>query len=102
MRELIYFLHLANDLDIKIGKPQLQIDNTGVINLSKKGLMDRTRHILVKYLYVKELQDAEVYDIFHVKSRDNLADILSKNAKVNVFERCKACLGLVELRAANF
>jgi len=53
----------------------------------KKGYGDRTKHLHVKYLYVKHLVDTkQIEAVQQVDTRLNLADMFTKNVDKTVFK----------------
>ena len=63
-------------------------DNEAAIFLSKnKQVSPRTKHINIRQHYIREHLTRKYGEIRKIKSEDNLADILSKNVSVKLFER---------------
>ena len=63
-------------------------DNEGAIFLAKNQQVGmRTKHIDVKYHFIRDLVADNFLDIRYVKSEDNYADIMTKNVSNEVYER---------------
>ena len=55
-------------------------DNEGAIFLAKNSQVGmRTKHIDVKYHYIRDLMQNKYLEIMYVKSEDNYADLMTKN-----------------------
>ena len=60
-------------------KPLLLVDNQAAIEYLKSPLENhRTKHIDIKFFFVRELYYNEVFQVKYVKSKVNLADIFTK------------------------
>jgi hypothetical protein len=68
--------------DIKaesIQKFRLLVDNMSAIELSKNHVFhDRSKHIDTRYHYIRDCVDKNMVDVEHVRTVDQLADILTK------------------------
>ena len=57
-------------------------DNLGAIYLTKNPqISQRTKHINVRLYFIRDLIEEKKIEIQHVKSEDNIADILTTNMK---------------------
>ena len=74
--------------------PKLMIDNTGCIQFSKNGYGRKTRYLPIRLYALKELSDARLFEILHVRTKSNLADIFTKNLKFVDLEKFIDLLGL--------
>lgn len=62
-----------------VSKPLLLVDNQAAIEFLKSPLENyRTKHIDIKYFYVRELYYNETFSIKYVRSKLNLADVFTK------------------------
>ena len=50
-------------------------------------ISQRTKHIDVRYHFIKNLVETKVIDLKYIKSKDNIADIFTKNVKEETFEK---------------
>jgi hypothetical protein len=63
-------------------------DNIGGLFLANnKQVSMRTKHIDIRALFIRELKEEQVLDIFYDKSENLLPDILSKNLALRLFDR---------------
>ena len=55
----------------------------------------RTKHVEIKYHYIREQVELGSVEIFYVATKDQLADALTKNVPISVMERFRRGVGLV-------
>ena len=79
--EIQFILHLLKELHQKVPDPViLHEDNAGALFLAKNHfLWQRTKHIDVRYHYIRDLIDKKVVDIKYVSTEDNIADVMTKS-----------------------
>lgn len=71
-------------------KPILLCDNSAAIHFIKNRVENiRNRYIDLKYMFIRELHERGYFDINHVRSAENLADILTKPLSKQVFRYLK-------------
>ena len=80
VKEIRFVYYLLTSLGIKVEVPiTVQVDNVGAIFMSENvTTSNRTKHVDVRYKYVKTFVDEEFVKIIFVKSEDNRADILRR------------------------
>jgi hypothetical protein len=67
---------------------QVHVDNIGAIYLSKTATgSNRTKHVDTRYHFVREYVDKGVLKIIYVQSRENDADVMTKNLPEKDFKR---------------
>ena len=80
-------------------------DNEGAIFLAKNSQVGmRTKHIDVKYHFVRDLIQNKYLDIMYVRSEDNYADLMTKNVNRETHERLfleGIQKGVIEIRREN-
>ena len=89
VKELKFIVQLLQTMNITVELPiTVHVDNIGAIRLSNnRNTGDRTKHIDIRTLFVKEYQEDGKIIIKFVKSEDNEADIFPKNtANINFSE----------------
>ena len=71
----------------EMGSAQLYQDNTSTILLANKGLSSsgRTRHVGVRYFFIKDRIDAGEIAVSHVPTTEMIADILTKPLQGHLF-----------------
>ncbi len=69
-------------------------DNKSTIHLIKKGMStsDRTRHINVRYYFIKQFVDKGIVKVEYCPTREMIADILTKPLYGSLFRELKAKL----------
>lgn len=107
-REAVWIRNFINDLrisDISIGpipiykvdKVPLSIDNNGALRLTRNPEMhSRSKHIDIKYHYVREQVENGIIDTRRVDTKDNLADMLTKPLNAQALKQIVGKAGLVE------
>ncbi|KAJ0444834.1 putative RNA-directed DNA polymerase [Helianthus annuus] len=78
----------------EIGFPQLEAstimcDNEAAIQISENPVQhDRTKHVEVDRHFIKEKLEAGILELSSVRSKDQLADILTKAVNARIFSHC--------------
>lgn len=89
-KELIFIKELINELTGKNLNCTLFIDNKSAIDIIKNGNINkRSKHIDVRYHYIKEKYDNCEINVKHCSSNDQVADIFTKplgGVKFNKFK----------------
>ena len=80
VQEAIYLIKLFNDFYSQNCVPiNIGVDNQGAIQLAKNPIKhQRTKHIDVKYHFVREEIAKDNVHLFYVPSSENIADLLTK------------------------
>jgi hypothetical protein len=88
-QEAVYLRALLNDIGFTQTKPTvIYEDNTGCIALSKNPTSyKRTKHIDIKYHYIREQVQSKQLVLQYISSNNQLADILTKALGRTQFER---------------
>ncbi|GJX87579.1 hypothetical protein Tco_0339593 [Tanacetum coccineum] len=88
------------DYDIKLDDIPVLCDNKGAIDLSKNHVLhSRTKHIEIRYHFLRDNVQKGNITIEKVASKDNIADILTKPLKREPFNLLRLGLGLMEPNA---
>ena len=96
-RQLTWLRTFGSELGDDVTRPTpLCLDNQGSIFLSVNPVIDRrTKHVEIKYHYIREQVELGSVEIFYVATKDQLADALTKNVPISVMERFRRGVGLV-------
>jgi hypothetical protein len=70
-------------------------DNSSTIKLSKNPVLHgRSKHIDIRFHFLRNLSCDGTIKLVHCASQDQLADIMTKTLKLDVFERLRSRLGV--------
>ena len=88
-KEIKFIVQILESMKMKVEFPIIvRVDNVGAIGLSKNlSTSQRTKHIDVRYNFVREFVEDEFIKIIFVKSEENHADIFTKNVNREIFEK---------------
>jgi hypothetical protein len=81
VREIKFIVQILEILGIKVVKPtKVFVDNIGCIFLAKnKTSGERTKHIDMKYHFIREQIQNGLVEVLFVRSEENTADLFTKN-----------------------
>ena len=85
--EILFVKMIIESLGMDVRLPiKVQMDNIGAIFLAKNTTTgQRTKHIDVRYHFIRELVQDGTIEIVFVKTQDNGADIYTKNTSGELF-----------------
>ena len=87
-QELLYLFQLFEFLQVPVKKPMtIKCDNQGAIFLAKNESSTRTKHIDVRYHFIRDLVDSKMIELEYVGTKENVADMLTKNLPTQQFEK---------------
>jgi hypothetical protein len=88
VRKVKFISHVYNEIKIEYKKPiNVYVDNIGAIFLAgNRNSSDRSKHIDMKYHFVRDLIDEGLIDVKFVCSPENLADLFTKNLNGELYE----------------
>ena len=94
--EVLWLRKLLTELGYTLTKScELYCDNQAAINIFENLVQhDRTKHVEVDKHFIKEKLEAEVIKLPHVRSEDQLEDILTKAVGAQFFEEVLCKLGV--------
>jgi hypothetical protein len=94
VKELIFAKQLVESIGLKVKLPMVtKFDNVGAIYLTQNpSTSQRTKHIDIRYHFVREFVEAGVVKVEFIKSEENEADIMTKNTTNELFEKHKTKL----------
>lgn len=82
-KELLFMKNILSELDLRDiyrnNAITLMCDNEGAAALAENnGYSPRTKHVDIKYHFIRELVEKQVITLKHIGSTDNVADIFTK------------------------
>ncbi|TFY59187.1 hypothetical protein EVJ58_g5934 [Rhodofomes roseus] len=96
-RQMAWLRHFGEELGDNMSHPTpLCLDNQGNIFLAVNPAVDcRTKHIEIRYHYIREFYERGEMDIYFVASEDQLADALTKNVPFSGIEKFRSSVGMM-------
>jgi hypothetical protein len=84
------------------GPTMLFCDNNSTIKLSKNSVLHgRSKHIDVRFHFLRDLTKEGVVELCYCKSDEQIADILTKPLKADSFMKLRALLGMCSIEEIN-
>ena len=92
---------MMQDLHIKqVSLMNLYCDNKAVCDIAHNPVQhDRTKHVEVDRHFIKEKLEEKLIEVPHVRSQDQLADVLTKPLSNQAFNGCLDKLGMSDIYA---
>ena len=80
---------------------QVFCDNNSSIKLSKNPVLHgRSKHIDVRYYFLRELTKEKIVELIHCKSEDQVVDLFTKPLKLASLQKLRALLGVCTMEEA--
>ena len=98
-RQAVWLRLWLEDIGLGLGKYPLPIlnDNNGAITLAKNPVHhEKSKHISMRHHFLREKIEDNVVSLEHVRSAENLADILTKGLPRETFDKLRDLLGIKE------
>ena len=97
--QAIWLRKILEELHFKqVGATTVYSDSSSAIKLSKNPVLHgRSKHIDVKFHFLRDLTKEGVIDLIHCRSEDQVADIFTKSLKLAAFQKLRKLLGVVSL-----
>ena len=94
-KEAVWLGRLVADLGIKIEMLELHCDSQSAIQLAKNPVFHaKTKHIDVKYHFIREVIDDKQIQLVKVHTKENPADLLTKELLGDSFVHCHELMGI--------
>ena len=94
-RQVVWVRSLLKELGYKLTATEIASDNQGAIfNASNPVTEKRSKHIDIRYHYIRELVERGVVHVLYIQGVDNPADVLTKNLGHTKFSKFRPMLGL--------
>ncbi|KAJ4781946.1 polyprotein [Rhynchospora pubera] len=98
LRQLLKEMNFAQE-----DATQIYLDSKSAIELAKNPVHhERSKHIDVRYHFIREQVKMKNIELIHVKSEDQVADIFTKPLPIKLFEKFKNLLGMMDVKEIKF
>lgn len=91
-KELKFVKALLEELTDKIVKVTMYVDNQSTIKIIKSGSIKGTKHIEVKFYFLKDEYQKNLFDLQYIPSDQNVADVFTKPLTNVNFVKCRKML----------
>ncbi|KAM7461045.1 hypothetical protein LguiA_029166 [Lonicera macranthoides] len=96
VKEAIWLRGLVSDLGLKPEKVVVHCDSQSAIHLAKNQVHHgRTKHIDVRYHFIREIIENGVVNLVKIGTKDNPADMLTKVIPLAKFEHCSTLVNIL-------
>jgi hypothetical protein len=94
LSEVIWTRDFLIEQGYQVDASKVYQDNTSAIHLANRGraLSERTRHIAIRFFFVKDRIDNGEVEIEHLGTADMIADLLTKPLQGDLFRRLRSLL----------
>ena len=94
-RQVVWVRNLLAELGYHVSHIPLSGDNQGSIFIASNPVTEpRSKHIDIRYHYIREVHDKGIVDVFYIDGNNNPADIFTKNLGAVKFLKFRSQLGL--------
>ncbi|GKE55157.1 transposable element, partial [Tanacetum coccineum] len=95
IKEAIWFIDLVGVLGMQQDHTVVHCDSQTAIHLSKNQVYhERTKHIDVRYHFIREVISEGVVHVRKIHTTNNPADMLTKSVTINKFKHCLDLVGV--------
>jgi hypothetical protein len=96
VREVKFIYQVLQTMNFQVSLPiKVNVDNIGASFLAEnKNTSERTKHVDVRYHFVREMMDENFLNVKFVPTDQNIADIFTKNLDNKKFEYFQKKLGI--------
>lgn len=101
--QAIWLRRILNELHFKQeGATAIYCDNISAIKLFKNLVLHGiSKHIDVRFDFLRDLTKDGIIDFFYCKSEDQIADIMTKPLKLPIFQKLRKILGVCTMNDPN-
>ncbi|WVZ81140.1 LOW QUALITY PROTEIN: hypothetical protein U9M48_028556 [Paspalum notatum var. saurae] len=100
--QLLWMKATLSDFGLRFGKIPLLVDSTSAISVAKNPVLhSRTKHIDVRFHFLRDHYEKGDIDLVHVASENQLADIFTKPLEFGAFVRLRGELGVTRWRCVD-
>ena len=104
VKEVLWMTNFLGELNVAYNTPDIFTDNQASMEWSKNaGQHQRTKHVALKYFFVRDIVRDRVVKIRYISTKENVADILTKSPSKQIFSYLQPRLmNIKQLSAAAF
>ena len=101
--ELVWLKGLMKELHLHDGAPLLlKCDSKAAVDIANNPVQhDRTKHIEIDRHFIKEKLDDGILQLMHVRSGEQVADVLTKGVSIQMFSNACSKMGLIDIFAPS-
>ena len=100
--QTVWMQRVLEKLGLKQCKCTIFCDNNSAIKLSKNLVMHgRSKHIDVRFHFLRDLANDGIVELVHCGSKDQLADVMTKPLKLELFLKMREQLGMCSIQELN-
>lgn len=89
-KEVLWYTYFLDELGVPYDTPVVFTDSKAAMDWSKNACHhQRSKHVALKYFFVRDTVRDKLVKIQYVKTADNQADMLTKNVSSNIFAKLK-------------
>jgi hypothetical protein len=88
-QDMLFTMRVLESMGLKVKKPMImEVDNKGAVDLTHNwSVGGRTRHVDVRYYFLRELKEQGLLIVNWISTEDNSADLYTKNLQGPTFEK---------------
>nr|GEV28630.1 retrovirus-related Pol polyprotein from transposon TNT 1-94 [Tanacetum cinerariifolium] len=95
VKEAIWLRGLLEELGVELNRVTINCDNQDAIHLSRNHVFhERTKHINVRYHFIREVLEAKTVEVLKVGTEHNVADALTKVVPRHKLQHCLELLSV--------
>ncbi|WVZ58560.1 hypothetical protein U9M48_008821 [Paspalum notatum var. saurae] len=100
--QLLWMKATLSDFGLRFGRIPLLVDSTSAISVAKNPVLhSRTKHIDVRFHFLRDHYEKGDIDLIHVVSANQLADIFTKPLEFDAFTRLRGELGVLQVEGVD-
>ena len=89
-KDVLWLTYLLTELEVPYHTPQIFTDSQSAMEWTKNASHhQRNKHVALKYFFIRDIVTEGTVKIAYVATKDNVADILTKNTTRAVFKGLK-------------
>ncbi|WVZ75765.1 hypothetical protein U9M48_023797 [Paspalum notatum var. saurae] len=100
--QLLWMKATLSDFGLRFGRIPLLVDSISAISVAKNPVLhSRTKHIDVRFHFLRDHYEKGDIDLVHVVTQNQLADIFTKPLEFGAFVRLRGELGVLQVEGVD-